>query len=698
MTDLDGSSGRNGSGPRLARPESAPPETAPRAAAPLRAALSLMDRVLDGLHGSRWNPTHQSGSLALAFMLIAVASGLYLMFVYRIGAPYESMQRIQSQVWTGRWLRALHRYASDLGVVFLVLHALRMLAEGRNWGPRVLAWVTGLMLAGVTLVVGWTGYLLVWDDHALRLGAAGARLMDALHLMATPIGRVFGGDAGAPASFFFLNLFVHMALPLLMALLLWVHTLRLARSRWLPDRGLFLWSTVAVTALACVVPAPLGPAADGLRLGDRTTYDVFFTAWVPIASTLPASGAWALGLTLAWLPLSLPWLWRPRTDRRGEVSHHNPLACTGCAQCVLDCPFEAIRMVPNPSDRGEHEIAFVQTDRCVSCGLCAGSCDQLAIGPPARDGHAQMQAVKRLLANPDPEATVLVYCASAGTHETLIPRLRARGHRIQPLEVDCVGALHALAVSRLTPAYAGVFVVGCPPHRCHSREGMSLVMGRLLEGREPVLRHPLDPARVQVTGGSRAELDRLIETFERSLGARATPIRVTRPGRRPRVLAGLRTGVAVTAVLATIATLSQVRAGRTPTDGAIRLAWRLPGQSWEDCRDRTAEEIARMPAHMRQARECRTVYLHYRLQVRRDDRLVLDREIAPLGARGDRPLFVEQDLPLPPGTHRWLVDFVPVNDPQGAGLALTLDTTLTVRGGQARLITFDPERRRLVAR
>lgn len=698
MTDPTLPSRPRGVGPRLASPDSAPPESAPGAARPLRALLAAMDRVLDGLHGSRWNPTHQSGSLALALMLVAVASGLYLMFVYRIGAPYESMQRIQSQVWTGRWLRALHRYASDLGVVFLVLHALRMLSEGRNWGPRVLAWVSGLMLAGVTLVVGWTGYLLVWDDHALRLGAEGARWMDSLHLMATPIGRVFGGDAGAPASFFFLNLFVHMALPLLMALLLWVHTLRLARSRWLPDRGLFLWSTIAVTVLACTVPAPLGQPADGLRLGDRATYDLFFTAWVPLASTLPAAGAWAVSCALALVSLSVPWIWRPRPARRGEPSRHNPLACTGCGQCVIDCPFEAIRMGPNTGDRGGHEIAFVQVDRCVSCGLCAGSCDQLAIGPPARDGHAQLQAVKRLLEQPDPESTVLVCCASAGTGAELVSRLRARGHRVIPLEVDCVGALHSLSVSRLAQAHAGVFVVGCPPHRCHSREGVPLVMGRLFGGREPMLRQPLDPTRVHVANGSRAELGALVEEFERAVAARSSTSGAEPSPRRHGVLAFVRTGLAAAAVLAVVAALSSVRAGSTPTDGAVRLAWRLPGQSWQDCRTRTAEEIARMPAHMRQPLDCRTVYLSYRLQVRRDDRLMVNRVIAPLGARADRPLFVEQDFALPPGPHRLIVEFLPMDAPQGVGLVLTLDTTLVVRGGEARLVTFDAERRALVAR
>jgi hypothetical protein len=130
----------------------------------------------------------------------------------------------------------------------------------------------------------------------------------------------------------------------------------------------------------------------------------------------------------------------------------------------------------------------------------------------------------------------------------------------------------------------------------------------------------------------------------------------------------------------------------------VRLAWRLPGQSWTDCRPLSAEEIARMPAHMRQTQDCRTVYLHYRLRAWTDGVLHIDRAVAPLGARGDRPLYVEQDLPLSPGSHHVRVEFLPVDDPKGAGIALEFEGTLEVTGGHARLVTFDADRNALVAR
>ena len=107
-----------------------------------RRGLAVADRWMNRIYGARWNPLYASGAIVAGLLVVLLVTGVYLLLFYRIGAPYESVERMTNQVWLGRWIRTLHRYASDVAVVAIVVHAFRMFAQGRSWGPRALAWVS----------------------------------------------------------------------------------------------------------------------------------------------------------------------------------------------------------------------------------------------------------------------------------------------------------------------------------------------------------------------------------------------------------------------------------------------------------------------------------------------------------------------------------------------------------------------------
>jgi quinol-cytochrome oxidoreductase complex cytochrome b subunit len=207
------------------------------------ALLARVDAAFNTLYTWRYNPVYHSGALVVACFLILLGTGLYLVLFYRIGAPFESVARLTAQPLAGRWIRTLHRYVSDLAVVAIVVHAVRMFVQDRAWGPRALAWVSGLVLTVV-----WTGYVMVWDVQAQLIAVEGARLFDFLPIFDEPISRAFAGDQPLPRAFFFMNLFAHIALPIGVALVLWIHVSRLARSHVLPPRPL-LWGTLGLFAL-----------------------------------------------------------------------------------------------------------------------------------------------------------------------------------------------------------------------------------------------------------------------------------------------------------------------------------------------------------------------------------------------------------------------------------------------------------------
>jgi hypothetical protein len=90
------------------------------------------------------------------------------------------------------------------------------------------------------------------------------------------------------------------------------------------------------------------------------------------------------------------------------------------------------------------------------------------------------------------------------------------------------------------------------------------------------------------------------------------------------------------------------------------LSWRLRGEKDEECRARTPDELAALPAHMRSPEICEGHLISYRLTMRIDNGPPLTRTIVPAGAKGDRPIFVMQDQGLEPGEHDVEVAFEPI--------------------------------------
>ena len=81
-------------------------------------------------------------------------------------------------------------------------------------------------------------------------------------------------------------------------------------------------------------------------------------------------------------------------------------------------------------------------------------------------------------------------------------------------------------------------------------------------------------------------------------------------------------------------------------NGMLRLAWSARPERIEKCRQPAGEEVARLPQHMRQQVVCEGTTAEYRLQVRVDDALVVDRTVHGGGLRRDRRLYVFEELPL----------------------------------------------------
>jgi ferredoxin len=492
---------------------------------PIRRALVALDALANRAYGWAWNPLHQTGTVAVAMLLVLIVTGLYLVFFYRLGAPHPSVVRLADDPWLGSWLRTLHRYASGLFVAAGILHALRMFAQGRSWGPRTLAWVSGLAIFAAGLICAWTGYVMVWDSFGERLALEGARLFDALPVLSEPLGRIFAGDGPVPSAFFFVNLFVHIALPLGLGVGLWLHLSRLARPTLLPPRRILWGMIAALTAASVFLPAPIGPAADPFRLAPSTPSDLLVAWWLPLSERFSPGIVWGAIAAGTLVAVLVPRFVRRPRQAAWAPSQVDARLCTGCNQCPQDCPWEAITMVPRQDGRATL-VAQVDPSRCVSCGICAGSCAPMGVGPPGRSGRDQLAALRsQFLASPDgaPAPVVAVCCEQAPAGH--LAALQAQGAQVH--RVPCIGNLHSSVVELFLQRGArGVLVAGCPPRDCVGREGPKWLRERLLHEREAELQPRVDRRRVgliTLAPGNRREALAEFQVFSRTVSALRFP-------------------------------------------------------------------------------------------------------------------------------------------------------------------------------
>ena len=504
---------------------------------PARAArrlLAALDAAATKAYGHAWNPLYQSGTVAVAMVLVLIGTGLYLLLFYRLGAPAASVGRMAADPWLGAWIRSLHRYATDVFLLAAAVHALRMFAHGRSWGARALAWASGVVLFGVGLLCAWTGFVMAWDSFGERLAREGGRLLDVLPVFSEPLSRIFAGDGPVPSAFFFVNMFIHIAVPLAMGAGLWLHVSHLARPALLPPRRV-MWGIIgALVVAAVVIPAPLGAPANAFTLAPTTPTDLWAAWWLPISERLSPRAVWSVVLVLSTIALLVPrFVRQPRTGALAP-SVVDPRLCTGCNQCPQDCPWEAITMVKRDDDRPSL-VALVDPERCVSCGICAGSCAPMGVGPAGRTGRDQLaglrSAVLTEFARVDPRAAgqsgslaiVAVCCEQAPASH--VAALRARGAHVHA--VSCVGNLHTSVIELLVRRGApGVIVCGCPPRDCISREGPKWLNERVFNDREAELQPRVDRRRVRLAtlapGDQRASLA-AYNDFARALEALDRP-------------------------------------------------------------------------------------------------------------------------------------------------------------------------------
>jgi CDP-4-dehydro-6-deoxyglucose reductase, E3 len=289
----------------------------------LRGGFLRAEALFNRAFGDKANPLYHLGAISFWLFWIVGASGLYLyaFFDTSVTGAYRSVLALTHDQWfAGGVLRSVHRYASDAMVVTMAIHALRHYAFDRLRGFRWFSWVTGVALFWLVYAAGANGYMLPWDGLAQFVTQASFEWLDALPGFGGTLIRNFIRPESVSNRLFSLLVFIHIGLPLVALLLLWIHVQRVPKAQTQPPRPIALAVLATLSLLAIVLPvASQGGVADLARQPTVLALDWFLLALYPLVYVWPLVAVWALvgGSTL--LLVALPWL-PPR--RRGAREAH----------------------------------------------------------------------------------------------------------------------------------------------------------------------------------------------------------------------------------------------------------------------------------------------------------------------------------------------------------------------------------------
>lgn len=108
------------------------------------------------------------GGLTLFFFVIQIITGLLLLLYYKPteAEAFDSFVYIQKEVAFGWLIRQVHSWSANLMTLMMFIHMFSAYFMKAYRKPRELMWLTGFVLCLLTLGLGFTGYLLPWNELA----------------------------------------------------------------------------------------------------------------------------------------------------------------------------------------------------------------------------------------------------------------------------------------------------------------------------------------------------------------------------------------------------------------------------------------------------------------------------------------------------------------------------------------------------
>lgn len=167
-----------------------------------------------------------TGSAVLLFFVIQVLTGFMLIFYYRpiLEEANASVARIMTEVPLGWILRSVHSWSATFMIAILFVHLLSIWINKAYRRPREMTWMTGVLLLFCSLLFGFTGYLLPWDDLSFSATKVGTDIPRAIPIVGEWVTRLLRGGEDVTGDTLTRFFGIHVCiLPIFLLILLAVH-------------------------------------------------------------------------------------------------------------------------------------------------------------------------------------------------------------------------------------------------------------------------------------------------------------------------------------------------------------------------------------------------------------------------------------------------------------------------------------------
>lgn len=122
------------------------------------------------------------GGMTLFLLIVQVMTGILLLLYYQPSesSAFESVRFIMTQVHFGWLIRSIHGWCANLLMALAFAHMFSTFFLKSYRKPRELTWLSGMMLLGLMLAFGFSGYLLPWNTLSYFATMVGTNIAGAL--------------------------------------------------------------------------------------------------------------------------------------------------------------------------------------------------------------------------------------------------------------------------------------------------------------------------------------------------------------------------------------------------------------------------------------------------------------------------------------------------------------------------------------